>query len=89
MEDAILKSAKQAEDGKMEPVKTEITSTSQEEKKVAPASSSSDQEKKIASTSSSSGQEKKNALPSSSDQDLDVFLLGDLGDSDEGPGTVP
>ncbi|XP_023001058.1 uncharacterized protein LOC111495307 [Cucurbita maxima] len=83
MEDAILTSAKQAEDGKMEPVKTEITSTSQEEKKVAPASSSSDQEKKIASTSSSSGQEKKNALTSSSDQDLDVFLLGDLGDSDE------
>lgn len=60
----MLKSAKQAEDGrnqKMEPVKAETTFTSPE---------------------------KKNA-PTSSDQDLDVFLLGDLGDSDEGPGTVP
>lgn len=63
MEDVILKSDKQAEDGKMEPVKAEITSTSQEKKNV-PTSSSSD-------------------------QDLDVFLLGDLGDSDEGPGMVP
>ncbi|XP_038879849.1 uncharacterized protein LOC120071581 isoform X2 [Benincasa hispida] len=59
MEDVMLKSDKHAEDGKMEPVKAEITSTSQE---------------------------KKNAPPSSSsDQDLDVFLLGDHGDSDEGP----
>ncbi|XP_022135471.1 uncharacterized protein LOC111007421 [Momordica charantia] len=60
MEDVMLKSAKQAEDGrnqKMEPVKAETTFTSPE---------------------------KKNA-PTSSDQDLDVFLLGDLGDSDEGP----
>ena len=58
----MLKSDKPVEDGMMEPVKAEITSTSQE-KKTAPTSSSSD-------------------------QDLDVFLLGDLGDSDEGPGMV-
>lgn len=76
MDDVMLKSAKQAEDGKMEPVNAEITSTSQE-KTNAPTSSSSYQEKKNAPTSSSS------------DQDLDVFLLGDLGDSDEGPGTGP
>lgn len=29
-----------------------------------------------------------NAKPSSSEQDLDVFLLGDLEDSDDGPGTL-
>ncbi|KAL4036145.1 hypothetical protein IC575_004871 [Cucumis melo] len=59
VEGVVLKSDKPVEDGMMEPVKAEITSTSQE-KKTAPTSSSSD-------------------------QDLDVFLLGDLGDSDEGP----
>ncbi|KAG7023275.1 hypothetical protein SDJN02_14300 [Cucurbita argyrosperma subsp. argyrosperma] len=72
MEDVMLKSAKQVEDGKKEPDKTEITSNSHE-KKNAPTLSSSDQEKKNAPTSSSS------------DQDLDLFLLGDLGDSDDGP----
>ena len=72
----MLKSATQVVDGKKEPDKTEITSNSHE-KKNAPTFSSSDQEKKNAPTSSST------------DQDLDLFLLGDLGDSDEGPGTVP
>lgn len=28
----------------------------------------------------------KNSVSSTSEQDLDVFLLGDTGDSDEGPG---
>lgn len=73
----MLKSDKPVEDGMMEPIEAEITSASTGMMEPVKA--------EITSTS----QEKKTApISSSSDQDLDVFLLGDLGDSDEGPGMV-
>ncbi|KGN63765.1 uncharacterized protein LOC101212458 [Cucumis sativus] len=74
MEGVMLKSDKPVEDGMMEPIEAEITSASTGMMEPVKA--------EITSTS----QEKKTApISSSSDQDLDVFLLGDLGDSDEGP----
>lgn len=54
----------------------------------APAPAAETISKTEASGEKSENQKTKTASTKTSEQDLDVFLLGDLGDSDEGPGML-
>lgn len=86
MEDAELKSSEQVKDYKAgEPPEVGLTFNQQEkEVKKENRTSSAEQE-----TSNQQEKEvKRENRTSSAEQDLDEFLLGDTGDSDDDPGTA-